>query len=147
VEVLESPGLNMRYYWRGRVYNIYDGGLWVASTTARIPVAPTQEALGIPDSSDRTHSLFLVTSLFTSQSLMYGPAPAVGMSRSADVAAVRVGPDVYDAFSWEARPAMASGSTYEVQAQLRNPNVEDLQSAGETYPDWVRQNFLGVPEQ
>jgi transglutaminase-like putative cysteine protease len=147
VVVLESPGLNMRYYWRGRVYNIYDGGLWAASTTARIPVTPTQDALGIPDASDRSHSLFLITSLFSSQSLMYGPSPAVAMNRSADVSAVRVGPDMYDAFSWEARPAMASGSTYEVQAQLRNPKVEELQTAGETYPDWVRQNFLGVPER
>jgi hypothetical protein len=90
VLVLESPGLNMRYYWRGRVYNIYDGGLWAASTTARIPLTAAQDALGIPDASDRSHGLFLITSLFSSQSLMYGPSPAVGMSRSADVAAVRV---------------------------------------------------------
>lgn len=147
VVVVESPGLNMRYYWRGRVYNIYDGGLWMTSTNARIPVTASQDTLGIPDAADRSRSLFLITSLFSSQSLMYAPSPAVGMNRSAEVAAVRVAPDVYDAFSWEARPALASGSTYEVQAQLRNPKVEELQAAGEAYPDWVRQNYLGVPER
>lgn len=147
VQVLQSPGLNMRYYWRGRVYNIYDGGLWAASTTARVPVNPAREALGIPNSSGRSYGQFLITSLFSSQSLMYAPSPAVEMNRTADVAAVRVGPDVYDAFSWEARPALTSGSTYEVVAQLRNPKVEELQAAGSDYPDWVSQNFLGVPDE
>jgi transglutaminase-like putative cysteine protease len=145
VKVLESPGLNMRYYWRGRVYNDYEGGLWSASTTSRLIFHPDQDSLGIPDASDRSTGLFRVTSQFPTQSLIYGPATAVWIDRTVDVAAMRAEPNVYDAFSWEARTLLSAGSTYDVRAELRNPTVRQLRAAGEAYPSWVTEEYLGVP--
>jgi len=147
VEVLESPGLNMRYYWRGRVYNAYEGGLWSASTTSRLLFHSDQDNLGIPDAAGRSEALFRVSSLFPTQSLIYAPSPTVWLDRAADVAAIRVAPNVYDAFSWEARTLVTEGSTYQIRAELLNPNVPQLRVAGDAYPSWATEHYLGVPER
>jgi transglutaminase-like putative cysteine protease len=145
VEVQQSPNLNLRYYWRGRVYNIYQGGVWSASTTSRVLFHPNQEGLGIPDAAARSAGSFVFTSHFPTQSLIYAPSPAVWLDRAADVAAVRTAESVYDAFSWEARTALAAGSSYQVRAELRNPTVQQLREAGEAYPPWVTDEYLGIP--
>jgi hypothetical protein len=59
---------------------------------------------------------------------------------------MRVGTNVYDALSWEARTALPAGSTYEVRAEIANPTVQQLQVAGEEYPAWVVDHYLGIPE-
>jgi transglutaminase-like putative cysteine protease len=147
VEVLESPGLNMRYYWRGRIYNIYEGGLWSASATSRLLFHPAQEDLVIPDAADRSEGLFRIRSLFPVQSLVYAPSPVVWLDRTADVAGMRVAPSVYDVFSWESRALVSEGSSYQIRAELRNPNVQQLQATGDAYPTWVMEQYLGIPDK
>jgi len=136
----------MRYYWRGRAYNVYGGGLWSTSAAARLVFDPDQDDMQIPDASDRSEALLVVTSQFPNQSLIYGPAPAVWIDRSAEVAAIQVSPNVYDALSWEARTPVSAGSSYQIRAALRNPTVLQLRDAGEVYPSWVTDQYLGVPE-
>ena len=147
VEVQEPPDLNVRYYWRGRVYNVYQAGVWSDSADTQLVFQPNQENLGIPDAADRSAAAFVLTSNFPTQRLIYAPSPAVWLDRAADVTAVRTATSVYDAFSWEARTAMAAGSIYQVRAELRNPDVQQLRGAGEAYPAWVMDHYLGVPER
>ncbi|HEY5982479.1 MAG TPA: transglutaminase domain-containing protein [Anaerolineales bacterium] len=146
VKVINSPGLNMRYYWRGRAYNVYQDGQWSASTNARFLADADQRDLGIPDPANRSEGLFQITSQFLNQTLMYGPSPTVWVDRTADVAAVRVAEGTYDTFSWEARSVVPAGSAYQVRAQLRNPTVVELRAAGDAYPTWVEAEYLNVPE-
>jgi len=145
VEVLESPAVNPRYYWRGRAYNDYVGGVWSASTTARLLFHPNQDGLVVPDATDRAEALLRVTSQFPTQGLIYGPSPVVWIDRAADVAAIRTAQNVYDAFSWEARTLVPAGAAYQVRAELRNPTVQQLRATGGVYPAWVLQHYLGVP--
>ena len=147
VEVLESPGLNMRYYWRGRAYNDYVGGVWSASTTSRILFQPDMDNLGVPDAADGAEALLRVTSQFPTQALIYGPAPLVWIDRAADVAAMRAAPNLYDSYSWKARTIVPAGAAYEVRAELRNPTIQQLRAASGVYPAWVLEHSLGVPER
>ena len=147
VEVLELPGVNLRYYWRGRAYSDYADGTWSASPPARLLFHPEDEDIVVPYSTGRTAGLFRVTSEFPVQSLIYGPAPEVWLDRTADVAALRAAPGTYDVLSWVARLPLAQGSDYQLRASLRNPTVVELRQAGDSYPGWVTSGYLGVPER
>jgi transglutaminase-like putative cysteine protease len=147
VQVLESPGVNLRYYWRGRVYSDYANGSWSASPPARILFQADGQDLVVPDAAGRVEGLFRLTSEFQRQSLIYGPAPAVWLDRSAEVSAVRASQGAYDVFSWVARLPLAQGSSYQVRSTLRNPTVIELRAAGELYPAWVTSGYMGVPDR
>jgi transglutaminase-like putative cysteine protease len=146
VKVLESPGVNLRYYWRGRVYSDYAKGTWSATPPATLLFHTEDQEIGVPYAAGRSEGSFRVTSEFQSQSLIYGPAPAVWLDRTADVSALRTAPGAYDVFSWIARLPVAQGSSYQVRSTLRNPTVIELQQAGDAYPAWVASGYLGVPE-
>jgi transglutaminase-like putative cysteine protease len=145
IQALQSPGPGVRFYWRGRVYDDYQGGQWSASADTTVSFRPEQGDLDIPNSSGRLETLLGITSEFPTQSLMYGPAPTVWIDRTAFVPAVSADQNVYDAFSWESRSAIASGGTYAVKAELLDPTEARLRAAGEDYPRWVTDHDLEVP--
>ncbi len=147
VEVLELPGVNLRYYWRGRAYSDYANGSWSSSAPARLLFHSEDQDIAVPYASGRVDGLFRVTSEFPVQSLIYGPAPAVWLDRAADVSAVLAAPGAYDVLSWVARLPVAQGSSYQLRSTLRNPTVVELRQAGDSYPSWVTAGYLGVPER
>ncbi len=147
VEVLKSPGVNLRYYWRGRAYSDYANGSWSSSAPARLLFHSEDQDIALPYASGRAEGLFRVTSEFPVQSLIYGPAPAVWLDRAADVSAVLAEPGTYDVLSWVARLPLAQGSAYHLRSTVRNPSVVELRQAGNSYPRWVTSGYLGVPER
>ena len=92
VEVVESPGVNLRYYWRGRAYSDYANGTWSATPQATLLFHAEDQDIAVPNAAGRSDGSFRVTSEFPSQSLIYGPAPAVWLDRTADVSALRTAP-------------------------------------------------------
>jgi len=146
VEVLQSPGINLRYYWRGFAYNDYSAGTWSSDPPTRLLFHADDQEIGIPYPVERSEGIFRVTSLFDVQSLIYGPAPAVWVDRTANVAAERAASGSYDVLSWESRLPVSKGSSYELRSRLRNPTVLELRQAGESYPAWVTAKYLGMPE-
>jgi transglutaminase-like putative cysteine protease len=147
VQVLESPGVNLRYYWRGRAYSDYAAGTWSAAPSTRLLFHSEDQDLTVPNAAGRMEGLFRVTSEFQTQSLIYGPAPAIWLDRTAEISAVRAAPGAYDVFSWVATLPVAQGSAYELRSTLRNPTVLELRAAGDSYPAWVTSGYLGVPER
>jgi hypothetical protein len=47
--------------------------------------------------------------------------------------------------SWDANTAITAGNHYQVRAEISNPTVQQLQSAGTAYPQWVKDRYLNVP--
>ncbi|HET6846493.1 MAG TPA: transglutaminase domain-containing protein, partial [Anaerolineales bacterium] len=147
VKVVESPGVNLRYYWRGRVYSDYADGVWSASPPATLLFHAEDQDVAVPYEAGRSGGSFRVTSEFASQSLIYAPAPAIWLDRTADVSAQPTAPGAYDVLAWITRLPVARAADYEVRSLLRNPTVVELQEAGNTYPEWVSSEYLGVPER
>jgi len=145
VQVLQSPGTSVRFYWRGRVYDQYQSGRWSAASDSSVPFRPEQGDLSIPNASGRFETLLGTTSEFPTQSLIYAPSPIVWVDRTASVAAVSAAENVYDALSWESMTSVSAGGTYAVRAQLVDPTVEELRAASGEYPRWVTDRDLEVP--
>ena len=51
-----------------------------------------------------------------------------------------------DPFAWVANPPIAQGGRYQVRAEIADPTVSELEAAGTSYPSWVQDRYLEVPQ-
>jgi len=146
VKVLSSPEFSTRYYWRGRVYDIYSNGQWISSPASTLDFEPSSTDLKFPNADNRALALMQFTFQLPSQSLLYAPSQPVWVDKPGTVTATRIDAQVDDVISWNANPAIETGTSYQVRAEIDNPTIEQLQAAGGTdYPDWVKARYLEIP--
>ena len=85
VEVLNAPDSNLRYYWRGRVYDHYSHGEWTTSPAATLDFQPAAGDLKVPYATNRSLAQLRFTLQFPTQSLIYAPSEPVWTDRAANV--------------------------------------------------------------
>jgi transglutaminase-like putative cysteine protease len=146
VQVLKEPASNSRYYWRGRVYDHYVNGQWSNSPASGLTFQPKESDLQIPNTDDRSEALIRFTVQFPSQSLIYAPSQPVWVDQPGTILATLTDTRLNDVLSWESTSAIQNGHQYQVRAEIANPNVLQLRSAGTLYPQWVKDRYLEIPE-
>ena len=146
VQVVTRPKSYLRYYWRARVYDTYNAGQWNVTPTSTLSFSPTSGDLHVADTDNRTEGLLRFTLQFPTQSLIYAPSEPVWLSQPADVDVTSVTPGLDDVLSWQAKQSLTNGRSYQVRAQIGDPNVEQLRTAIATYPQWVSRRYLQVPD-
>jgi transglutaminase-like putative cysteine protease len=134
-----------RYYWRGRTYDRFVNGQWYTSGTVREEYSPAVTNPFEVDLQEKTPAHFIFNTGKTNFSLLYSPAQPIWISRPGVTFAVpaEVGKDIV---AWHAYPALRGGETYQLDAILSNPNQQQLQEAGNAYPEWVKQKYLQLPQ-
>lgn len=145
VKVLTSPEFSTRYYWRGRVYDVYSHGQWISAPASTLDFEPGGGDLKIPGAENRGMAFLQVTLQLASQSLLYAPSQPVWVDKPGAVTLTNVDAKVNDVLAWNANPALETGTSYQVRAQIGNPTVEQLRAAGANYPDWVKSRYLEIP--
>jgi transglutaminase-like putative cysteine protease len=134
-----------RYYWRGRVYDYFINGQWYTTGTTREDYDPsTTENVGVSETA--TPSRFVFNTGRLTFSLLYSPAQPVWFSRSGIIFSSPAG-DAKDVVAWHSYPALRGGETYQVEAVLNNPNIQQLKEAGTDYPEWVTSKYLQMPPE
>lgn len=146
VDVLNTQDVSSRYYWRGRVYDYYDNGQWSESPAFNLEFQPNNGDLKIPNSRDRSEAMLQFTIQFSSQSLIYAPSQPVWVDQPGNITAALTDTKLNDVMTWEAASAIRSGSRYRVRAEIANPNVQQLRSAGTEYPQWIKDRYLEIPD-
>lgn len=147
---VEAPDLPFeekppRYYWRGRVYDLFQNGKWYTSGTVREEYSPAVTNPFQVDMREKMPARFVINTGQTNFSLLFSPAQPIWISRPGVTfaAPAEVGKDI---FAWYAYPALRGGETYQLDAILSNPNRQQLQEAGTAYPEWVEQKYLQLPK-
>ncbi len=146
VKVINEPASNLRYYWRGRVYDNYNNGEWSSTPATTLGSHPQDGDLKIPDADNRSEALLQFTVQFPSQSLIYAPSQPVWVDHPGNVVAELTDTKLDDVLSWESISAIQRGGHYEVRAEIAYPNIQQLQGAGTQYPQWVKDRYLEIPE-
>jgi transglutaminase-like putative cysteine protease len=146
VDILNPPASNLRYYWRGRVYDHYTNGQWDVSPSSTLDFSPTSGNLNVADANNRSVAQLRFTLQFPTQTLIYSPSEPVWLDRPAAVQVTPVETGLTDVLSWQAKRSIANGSQYEVRAEIGNPNVEQLRAPISGYPRWVQDRYLQVPD-
>ena len=139
-----------RHYWRGTIYDQYQGTGWVTSATN--PQNFRANAPLIPGLLDHYAPLHLDVKLLHPEGRLFwnGILYSASVPFRADWR-VRPQPDLFadqstllqaDIFS-----AASSASSYEADTYVPQVTIQQLQAASTNYPDYVRKRYLQVPAE
>lgn len=137
-----APGV--RYYWRARTYNYYDG-FWTNSTLSSQNLSPSRFDLNLPEYDGRSLATFMITTFQPIQNL-YTPPQPVWVSRPIEAHYIQNSDETIDLLYLQAEPYIAAGEVYEVEASLSSASVAQLRAAGTDYPEWVKDRYLQIPD-
>jgi transglutaminase-like putative cysteine protease len=136
-----APGV--RYYWRSRVYDYYDG-TWTSTLQNSVGVEPDDFDLTFPAYEGRETGEFRIRTGFSIQNLPM-PSQPIWVSRPGQ-AILGLNPDgSVDLSHVKAVPILLAGDTYQVRASLTAATIADLRAAGEEYPQWITERYLQLP--
>jgi transglutaminase-like putative cysteine protease len=141
-ELTEKPP---RFYWRGYTYGTYSDFHWGAISTNSDEFSPSGEQILIPNIEDKTLARFKVTTQIR-QFLIYTATQPIWVSRPGEIRYASTDTEALDIAAWYAEPGMLAGEQFQMDAALANPSIQDLQAAGENYPDWIVERYLQLPE-
>lgn len=143
VEAPPQAEAGVRYYWRARVYDTYDGS-WSSTLTETRSLNP-DAFLEFPEYQGRSTGEFTIKTLYPLQNLNT-PAQPLWVSRPVE-AQIALNPDgTIDLGNFKAKPLLRAGDVYQVKASLTSATVADLRNAGQDYPSWVTDRYLQLPE-
>jgi transglutaminase-like putative cysteine protease len=138
------------HYWQAVVYDEYTGTAFQSSDTTRLAVDPNEQPF-----SGQFQQRSLVTQTFTvffpNSTLIFAAPEPAAVDRAAwvetypvEAAGVAAGgpPDVS---MWTVINPLSAGDSYRVTSLTSDANVEQLRSAGTTYPAAIRQRYLQLP--
>jgi transglutaminase-like putative cysteine protease len=145
VPSLSSTERPPRYYWRGRVYDHFSNGQWYMTGTTRREFSPLDAGIPVSDAEGKIVRRFAFSAGESRFSLIYAPAEPVWISRPATYLTTPAGAND-DVVTWNVSTVLQPGETYQVDAILNNPNIEQLREAGTEYPEWVTDKYLQLPE-
>ncbi len=144
--------VGVRFYWRARVYDTYDNGLWRATFPADQPVILENGAIALPGRDGRPPewegrwtAVLTYTTPFPISVLYLAPQPVwVDVPVQADLAESPEG--VLDLAALKAAPWLSAGATYHARSAFSAATVAQLRAAGTDYPRWVTDRYLQLPD-
>jgi len=147
VQVPEIPDEDNppRFYWQGHTYDFYQNGQWYTTKTTRREFIPSSDTLVVSDTGGQPRFRFNFITDNNPLSLLYAPAQPIWVSRTSSVMLTTTeGED--DLSAWFSSPRLEAGESYQVEAALNNPSVNELRTASINYPEWVINKYLQMPE-
>ncbi len=123
-------------YWRSFTYDIYTGAGWRSSDTEELVLEANQ-----PIGRDKLPNHVEVQAVFrpiaAGDGSVYAPGEPVMLDRQGSVA-WRSGTDLFGVQT-------SAGGQLIVRSQAASVAEQTLRSAGQRYPDWVRERYLALP--
>lgn len=138
--IAPSPPPGVAYYWRARVYDAYQNGLWSEGSLISQPFTGIPE----PETEGRWPATFTYTTLFPLSALYLASQPVwVDVPARADL----FSGDPADVAVLYADPPLQAGATYRGGSLLAAATVAQLRAAGTDYPAWVTERYLQLPPE
>jgi transglutaminase-like putative cysteine protease len=148
VEVSRERSSGFRYYWRGHGYDRYENGVWTNTVEANYAVEPSDWPLERPEWTARKWVQLTYHWQFFRSRLIYVPGVPISISRPIRILGEKIGGDgIIDSVALIASTSIYDGESFEAQAWVSVPTTNQLQDAGEEYPDWVLDMYLQLPEE
>ncbi len=146
VQVTDKPFQPPRMYWRGRIYDVFDGRQWITSEPVGVVFIPENGNLNLPEKNSPDIMSLKVQNRISSLGLVYAMPQTVWISRPAMAQSYVREDGVLDLVMLNPNPPIAAGEVFETRAAVSNPTISELRAAGEAYPDWVVERYLDVPD-
>ncbi len=145
VEAPPRPAAGVRYYWRARAYETWNGSGWTADPTDFVKIAPDEASLVLPNLAGRWEADFTFTP-FTSMSTIYTVPQPLWVSRPATAELLINAEGIADILRMTTSPSIRAGEQYQVHSSLTNVTEAELREAGTVYPDYITERYLQIPD-
>lgn len=134
-----------RYYWTGRIYDLYTGIQWVSTETFPTDFGPGIDQVVYDWQGRREISVEISTRMSLLRTLYYPNMP-ISISRRVE-AEVFTAPDgEMNVTALISDPPVRANDVYTVRASLAAPTVRLMEStAGMEYPEWVIDRYTQLP--
>lgn len=142
----EEPPDGVRYYWRARVYDIYQNG-WTTSLQTTRELDPDDFELNLPDMQDNSRTLYpFAFQLGVPLSTLMTPNQLVWISRPSKIEYAPNLDGSIDIASLRASPPLKAGETFQARVSFNTITVDKMRKSGTEYPEWVTERYLQLPE-
>ncbi len=131
-------GQPLPLYWRGFTYDVYTGQGWSSSATTEQDLPANQ-----PLQSEQARGFVPIQQDVSPVEDLGGTIYAAGEPFRLDFASQAAWRGPGDLFGIRTEGT----EPYEVVSSIPVLDEQTLRSAGERYPDWVRQHFLSLPDE
>lgn len=145
IDAPKYPFVGARYYWRARVYDEYNNGVWKTNFLEKTPFAPDKNYFKQEPVQGRFDAVFRITP-YTALGELYLPSQPVWVSRPGKVQFGRISPDYIDLVAFQSIPYIRPGESFEARASLSSFTQYRLRLAGTEYPQWVLDRYLQLPD-
>jgi transglutaminase-like putative cysteine protease len=135
---------SVRLYWKARTYHVYDGQQWLSIELITTEWIPGEEKFPVPQDSSKWKTRFTVISSSFITTLFI-PGQPVWIDREGNINHEENPDQTMDIFSFQNDPILRPGQDYVVEAELSNPTIQELKTAGVDYPDWIKDRYLQLP--
>lgn len=135
-----------RIYWRGVVFDRYDGAGWQNTDTSRLKVDAGGTWQRMTDDGLRAVFTQTVAPLTPAATLIYGAQSVVSVSRSVEYVVGYTAEDagLLDSMV-QARVPIRPGDTYVVVSYITQADPDSLRSAGTRYPGQMLERYTALP--
>ena len=134
---------NAGRYWRGTVYDRFNGDGWESTAETRLVVSPDRP-LTQPSYLAREPITATVTSYLSSSGMLYFPHQPERTDRQAKFTVFSPN-DTQDIINTVSRYVIYEGRSYQVWGSASTAVDDQLRLAGADYPDWVQERYLQLP--
>ncbi|HNO32214.1 MAG TPA: transglutaminaseTgpA domain-containing protein, partial [Anaerolineales bacterium] len=136
-----------RLYWRGQVFDKFENDNWLTTGQNEVRHNSTDGDLDVPDTANRRRFSFTYDVYSEGQTILYSASQPIWLNHNAIVLNSTLAEDdeTLDVMALRPSPALEAGDLYRMSAMIADPTIPELQEAGTTYPDWVREKYLQLP--
>ncbi len=145
VEAPRDPPHGVRYYWRARVFTVYDNNEWEIGLDDEREFLPGGRDLSQPGVDARAEATFTFFPHIAISTLYVAPQP-LWVSRPSRAVMVTNPDGTVDVESLRALDYIRPGEQYEVRSSVSAVTIKDLRAAGTDYPQWVLDRYLQLPD-
>jgi len=145
IDVPKSPTEEIRYYWRARNYDSYQGGRWTNTKIDTQLARPDEFEVSFPVYDAQWEAVVEITTHIP-LSTLYAPPEPRWVSRPVELEINPAQEDIFELVAMHATPPLMAGEVYEVQVSRSDVTITELKNAGIDYPDWIKKKYLQVPE-
>lgn len=136
------PGV--RFYWRARTFDQYANGQWYSNINTNYNYSPDTSELVVLQGLGRWIGKFEIISTVYMGTL-FTPSQPLWVDRAGTVQYANNSDGSQDIASFISSPAVNPGESYQVNASLSAPTIEQMRLAGTDYPDYIRERYLQLP--
>ncbi|MDX1417376.1 MAG: transglutaminase domain-containing protein [Candidatus Promineifilaceae bacterium] len=134
-------------YWQAIAYETYGINGWeIADQSATRLHYPDDGVLPVPATRSRQDVKQVVTNYLPNSSFIYAAPEVISTDRQMFVESTydEQGRELVSAV--RSRYVLRQGDDYEVTSRMSNADAESLRLSGRTYPQWITERYLQVPE-